>query len=188
MNDAAFPGQTGNELQASLEGREGTRIRSLVDNAIRRDGEAPHDKLIASAKIDLIELGEQWALPDTWTRPSDKSRYEQYGIKIVSGADLVRAGSAGGPFLDRDFVLVDDSGNFRIRAANDEHRDELAEKVRAHVEKANEVLTTWNEALPELIASEIAQAERQQKQDRGRTDQKTKDGWPPRVQRHSRDW
>lgn len=176
-------------------------IRAAVSELLDSVGipdDAAVEGLIERLAEPEVTLGARTSLPELWRRrmtvptgdysqvrvglhPGDSytQSYDRYRINIDTGRRLVSVASNGGPWMDPDFFVL--HGDWiEIRAANDAHRNELIDRIETQVERANNVVETWNtDELPNAVRRELDRQQRSRQHAEKRTDEKTAAGFPP---------
>lgn len=169
----AFPMHRQPYLDALLKQREGERLRAVITDALAESDECDVTELTKELALPQISIREKVATTRTWVRqmqmgandysgvlqslyPGDRYEhvYSIYDLMLDGSEDLVSVGVNGGQFLDPMFVEYQ-HGRIEIRAASDQHRDELISQVEGHIQKANDIIQQWNAVLPQLVETQV---------------------------------
>ena len=185
-------------LAEVLTDRANREVARILASAEALDSMAV-EGIVAHLQVDRIALGKPSYLQEPWVRPmragrapdaglvrrgvypgqNYEVRYTRYRFPIESGASYTSVGVNGGVILDSDFV-VHHGDWIEIRAADDNHRDQLRKDLEGHIETANKIIDDWNDTQRRpLVQVAVAKKQREDRARTARADQLEADGYAP---------
>lgn len=159
------------------------------------------DRICDELTAELIKLGQPEWLEQPWVRRMSAGNepsslilqgiypgqsydvsYARYRLPIVSGSRYIAVGVNGGRYIDPMFALHR-GGHIEIRAHDDGHRNELIADIRVHIDRANGIISKWNNnSLRPLVESLIERKRIAESAADSRRKQLEADGFAPASQ------